>query len=839
MSKKNKTEKDNLHTIYISERLRNCMQPVSQCALTAVIAPMGYGKTTAVNWLLAAKIKTDHAAVIKISIYSDNLSIFWRSVQKAFAFAGLDFLSEYECPYDEASAVYLTETLCHFLAGEQEYYIFIDDFHLLTDNRASEFLYILASHLPGNVHLIVASRNRFLPGSAIVRLGSRLYQIQEDVLRLTEEELAVYIYRCGTDLSSRQLETLFHTSEGWFSAVYLNLCFYAKNGELPDNNANIYEMFAESMLKPLPKEQKEFLSTMGLADEFTVDMARMITERDDTEQILLKLTEQNAFVTRLSNGKYYRFHHMMKECAQRVFSEMEWGKQKEYYNRYGIWYEKQKMYIHALSVYRKCQNYDGMLQVVIKDAGILLASLKPADVLKVLSECPASKLKEYPLALLVLMRSMFNWKQIPKMLELKELLMQSIQEHPDLSREEKGNLLGECDLIMSFLMYNDISKMSQFHRSASAQMSRTAISIRREGGWTFGSPSVLMMFHRSSGNLDRELDEMQECMPHYYKVTNGHGQGAERIMLAEARYLQGRFVDARISLENAYAHIEGNGQENIALCCDFLMYRLFLVMDHKPEKSFQDRYEELQRKHNTSWRNMFDSISAYYHALTGENEKIPALFREHKLSRVNFLAPGKPMMEMIENQVYLEQGLYSKIAGRNERLLETCENMHYGLVALYIQIQTAAAYEKLGKRVEARTLLRKLINEAVPDGLLMPFAENYCYLAGLLDSLDGERDELFIAQIIKLGKAFEEKCIRIRNENTYPDIFANLTERDRKIVQYISERLSNKEIASRLFLSEGTVKQYVNQIYSKIQITGDTRMKRQRLLELLQEKTNH
>ena len=166
--------------------------------------------------------------------------------------------------------------------------------------------------------------DRFLPGSAIVRLGSRLYQIQEDVLRLTEEELAVYIYRCGTDLSSRQLETLFHTSEGWFSAVYLNLCFYAKNGELPDNNANIYEMFAESMLKPLPKEQKEFLSTMGLADEFTVDMARMITERDDTEQILLKLTEQNAFVTRLSNGKYYRFHHMMKECAQRVFSEMEW-----------------------------------------------------------------------------------------------------------------------------------------------------------------------------------------------------------------------------------------------------------------------------------------------------------------------------------------------------------------------------------------------------------------------------------------------------------------------------------------------------------------------------------
>ena len=33
---------------------------------------------------------------------------------------------------------------------------------------------------------------------------------------------------------------------------------------------------------------------------------------------------------------------------------------------------------------------------------------------------------------------------------------------------------------MSFLCYNDISAMSRLHRSASAQMSRPAISIRNE-----------------------------------------------------------------------------------------------------------------------------------------------------------------------------------------------------------------------------------------------------------------------------------------------------------------------------------------------------------------------
>ena len=45
--------------------------------------------------------------------------------------------------------------------------------------------------------------------------------------------------------------------------------------------------------------------------------------------------------------------------------------------------------------------------------------------------------------------------------------------------------------------------------------------------------------------------------------------------------------------------------------------------------------------------------------------------------------------------------------------------------------------------------------------------------------------------------------------------------------------LKNREIAERLYLSEGSVKQYISQIYSKLAITGDTRLKRQRLAELI------
>ena len=830
-------EKISLNSIYISERLQKSLQPVSNSALTAITAPMGYGKTTAVNWYLSRLAKDSQALLIRISIYSQNLSIFWKSVQNAFSFAGLNFLENYDCPEDEASAGFLTEILCYQLEKCENCYIFIDDFHLLKDDRVATFLCRMAGRIPENVHLIVASRNHFISDDWIVRLGGRLHRIEIDDLRLNAGELSAYIRRCGTSLTASQLKQLLKSSEGWFAAVYLNLCSFSKSGELPGKTSDIYQMFSASMLNPLPEDRKEFLSAMGLADEFTEEMAEFITKREDVHQILKTLTRQNAFVTCLNDGQTYRFHHMMKECAFRAFRTLDDSRQAFYYERYGAWYEKHGAYIYALSAYRRNQNFAAILRVVQKDAGILLASLKPEEVLEALNRCPVSVLKEYPLAILVLMRCMFNWKNIPKMLELKELLLASIREHPKLSEEERGNLLGECDLIQSFLMYNDISRMSQFHRSASEKMTRPAISIRSDGGWTFGSPSVLMMFHRKSGDLDKELEEMNQCMPHYYKITNGHGQGAETIMSAEAHFMRGNFVDANIALEKAYTQIQGNGQESIALCCDFLAQRLSICMDIKMRNTFEERRKELLQGHNTTWVNIFDSTCAYYYAVTGQTERIPALFGAHMLSTVNFLAPGRPMMEMIENQVYLAQGEYSKVIGRNESILAMCQALHYDLVALHVQIQLLAANWKLGKTEQALDLLRRSLSQAFPDGILMPFVENYPYIEELLKGSFFGINENFLFRITRMGKEWKMRCDQLKKEEAYPPVFKVLSDRELEITELMAKHMSNKEIAQSLFLSEGTVKQYINQIYSKLQIPGDVRVKRKYLLEMMEGKS--
>ena len=791
---------------------------------------MGYGKTTAVNWYLEERAKTELLRVIRISVYSDNLAIFWKSVQDAFLRAGFDFLGDYVCPSDAAGGGLLIDAICHELEGEASCYIFIDDFHLLTDSRASGFLCKLANRLPGNVHLLVASRDRFLPAAEAIRLGGKVYQIGTEQLRLNHTELAVYAHRCGTELSDEQVNSLLYSSEGWFSAVYLNLRTLSECGALPDRNSDIYTMFTAAMIDPLSEKQREFLAVMGLADEFTVEMAYYVTENEEAEQLLAVLTAQNAFVKCLPDGVTYRFHHMMKACAERTFLTLAPAKQQNYRERFGLWYEDNRQYLHAMAAYRKSGNYGALLRIIQKDAGILLSSLNPQEVIDGIGECPESVLKAHPLAILVLMRSMFNWRQIPKMMEMKGLLMASIAEHPELSAQERGNLLGECDLIQSFLCYNDISAMSRLHRSASSQMSRPAISIHKSGGWTFGSPSVLMMFYRAPGELAGELAEMDECMPHYYKITDGHGQGAEKIMRAEAAFMQGRFTDAHIELESAYAQIEGNGQENMALCCDFLARRLSLCADIELRATFEQSYAALLRHHNAAWINIWNATGAYYHALTGQMDRIPSIYAEHRLSSVNLLAPGKPMTEMIENQVYLAQGAYAKVIGRSEGQLAVCSGMHYALVALHVRIQTAAAYEMLGKHKEAKAWLAQALSDAELDGFVMPFVENYRYLEPLLsEQLQGN----LIARVRELGEARAQRQAGAARAAA----FAILTDREYRIVCLMAQRLSNREIAEKLFLSEGSVKQYVKQIYAKLHIEGDTRTKRKRLSDLLEANT--
>lgn len=825
--------KQSLSTTYITTHLQKTMKQISECALTCVVAPMGYGKTTIINHFLAEESKKQDCSIIRISVYSDNLAVFWKAAQDAFRYEGYSCFDNITCPTDLISANMVMDAACRGLSGEKDIYIFIDDFHLLSKDRLPGFFAKVADRLPPNLHVIIASRENIITDQEAVALGRKVCLIAAEDLRLEREDIAAYVHGCGIDMSEQQLEELCYSTEGWFSAVYLGLRTYMSEGTIPGRGSDIYSVFTTAMIDSLPTNMQKFLMIMGLADEFSVEMAEFITGNKASGDILKKLSKQNAFVKKLPDSNNFRFHHMMKECTEKLFDEFDKEAKDFYRNRYGEWYEQHDQYIHAITAYARSGNFDAILQVIQADAGILLSCWGPAQILQVLDKCPVEVLTRYPLAMLVLMRCLFNFRQIPKMLELRDLLQNVIEHSPDIPQTERGNLLGESDLIMSFLMFNDVTAMSRLHRSASEQMTRPAISITNKGGWTFGSPSVLMMFYRQPGDLEKELSEMDECMPHYYKVTNYHGYGAERIMRAEARYMQGNFVDAAITLGKAYIQPEKCDQDNMKLCCDFLDMRMTLFADHELTINPDDRKKEILKNYNAGLINIWNASCAYYYALLGDVEKVPKVFREHLLERVNILEPGKPMIEMIENSVYFVQQEYTKVLGRIDRQIAICERMNYCLVKIYLLIQKAACLSAVHKITAAGKVLLDALELAQPDNLMMPFVENYEALEPLFEEIHSFFNH---GQFIDRIKELSDDCRKRFEKNSgvlEVQVFSKLTAREGEVASLMAKRLTNHEIAEKLFLSEGSVKQYSNQIYYKLNIKGDTRTKRQRLLELL------
>ena len=165
-------------------------------------------------------------------------------------------------------------------------------------------------------------------------------------------------------------------------------------------------------------------------------------------------------------------------------------------------------------------------------------------------------------------------------------------------------------------------------------------------------------------------------------------------------------------------------------------------------------------------------------------------------------------------------------------LLSLSETMHYSLVSLHLQIQAAAAYEMLGQRENARKMLKAALCSAAPDNLIIPFAENYRCIKALITECETEENRALIKQIILLGEKLSARQSLLCGEKNRPAALLGLTEREYTLALLIAERLSNREIAEKLFLTEGSVKQYINQLYSKLAIEGDTRTKRKRLAEL-------
>jgi LuxR family maltose regulon positive regulatory protein len=139
---------------------------------------------------------------------------------------------------------------------------------------------------------------------------------------------------------------------------------------------------------------------------------------------------------------------------------------------------------------------------------------------------------------------------------------------------------------------------------------------------------------------------------------------------------------------------------------------------------------------------------------------------------------------------------------------------------IYCHILTAIAHILRGERERAFSSLDAALAIALPDRLLLPFAEHYQAICPILRYHPQTAGECG-AQIEMLAKRLQrgrDTCTKTLCQNTP----FNLTEQEYRIACLAARGVRNPEIANRLSLSEKTVRNCLSLAYGKI---GASRVK--------------
>ena len=418
-----------LNDIFITERLKNRLNEIRHHPFTTVIAPMGFGKTTAVRWWAEHLLKSNpNAVILRQIIATDSTTDFWSGFCRAFKdYPELnEQMKVLGFPKDTGAVSVLAELLNDALHNSKTpLYFILDDLHILNQKSLTPMLLFLSNSLPDCVHMILLSRNQIFSVEEQMRFGNLLCEIGTEDLRLTEQEVLLYAQRCRLKALDDKLKTLAELSEGWISMIYLNFKSYAQSGRWLSSSSDIYTLIDQVLLEPLPIRQKEFLILIGMTDEFTEPQAAYLWQKEDAASLLNSLSKNNAFITKSEND-IYRYHHMLSQCVRQKFTEKPKEYQKEIFYRLGKWHFKQQEYIRAYLAFAKAQQWDALLEVLEKDKAKSLNTEHSQGFFNWIQTCPEDILRRHPLAIVVCMVKMFSFHNIPEIKRMKRLLLEAL-----------------------------------------------------------------------------------------------------------------------------------------------------------------------------------------------------------------------------------------------------------------------------------------------------------------------------------------------------------------------------------------------------------------------------
>ncbi len=805
---------------YIPEQLKKQLAKIPQHLLTVVEAPSGFGKTTAVSDYIRENLTHD-AHEYWYTCLGEPTGSMWNGICNILKYVDNDVASQLN-EIDILSTGVVSEIVRHLqkLSCDCETYLVIDNYQILDSIAPKELLSAFSLMEDSlELHIVVITQQLSFQQLTALRHSSAHIIGASDFL-FDISSTARLFKLAGIRLSDENLMRVQSDTEGWVSALCLQIISYQQNGCFT-YNAGIEQLVEVAICEKLTQEEKDFLVTLSVLDCFSIPQARSMMGEKGLPKSFETLLATNAFIRYYPENDVYIMHSILQGyLKKRFYQHLPKELQTRMLSRAGDSCVELSDYSSATRFFLEAKNFDAFFSFMLRADYLQYPTdwVMAERIIKTVSVCPPDIMLRHTESLLILCFQLFLFGQYELSGRLFALADEALQNPVDLDEAQVRRLRGEMEYFLSFSEYNDLEKMSIRHKSAIQLLNGSSRYRFRLDN--FGSVSIVSMYWSRSGELERTIEIMDENLPRFRILSGENSIGSDSAMRAEWLLLQGETDDAEALCHKTIYVAQSKRQICICLCAELVLARIALLRGAAGD--YQTAVENIQRyadaKPGLYIERAAQLCIAFLSLTLGEPEGL-ADWLYDLMSMEKSLCPATvPYGQMLNGRILLLRRRHGELYGVSQPMLERTQEMNCILQRVYDFLSLASAKLSDCRTEEARALLHEALELALPDKVYLPFAE-YASLRPLLEEARNSGfDRENMDCILSLCTRHQSGVHTVKK--TIQAAQSPLTPRERDVALLARDRLSAKEIADRLFVSESTVKSTLKSIYQKLEVTS-------------------
>ncbi|NLZ70436.1 MAG: hypothetical protein GX907_03785 [Clostridiaceae bacterium] len=390
---------------------------LSERRLTVLIAPAGFGKTTAV--LLALNPYRERIKWYRLEKEDNFLTVFYAHLIETL-FAGEDkkllgsvdmlkSIQNLDEEYVLLNAQITQDMYTIHGRREEKVFLVLDDFHHVHDNEIIiDTMRYFTVNWPDSVSIVITSRTPLPLVSGKLAIREDIKQIGSEALIFSREETEQLITeKYNLQLSKAQLDFIFKSTEGWIAGIYM-IChsrefLSAKHprSERREKFTDLLTTFMGTFLNDIAPQRKLLLQQLSLLDDFSLEEVEGFFRLPAAEEFFLWLEESNLYIQKTStHPARYRFHSLFKEELNRSYlAETDSRSRRELSTALGEYYRDKDPRL-AIRFYLQAELKEKALEVVRSLSRQLFNEGSPEKMFFIVNEFPEEIIAKDPYLML-------------------------------------------------------------------------------------------------------------------------------------------------------------------------------------------------------------------------------------------------------------------------------------------------------------------------------------------------------------------------------------------------------------------------------------------------------